>query len=380
MSLNNLNNNDCTTYVIFNKAAVGLSNVDNTSDIAKPVSTATQLALDDKEPTISAAAATDYYRGDKSFVTLNKTAVGLSNVENIAASTLGGINITYNATTDKLDLDATITSTTLSTNCVWSGDYIAVDKLSDGTVSDAEFQRLNGLTSAILQTTDKNIASGLCPLDMYGLVPTSNLPGSVSDIIEVANFAALAATGDPLKIYVTTDNNKSYRWSGSAYFEISASLVLGTTNGTAYDGASGQANAGNIALKQDQLTFGNLSGLTLNTVGTTKSLGIDMQKTTAETAFADDEFMLIEKTTGTNRLCRITKQQLKSSINTNTEYFGGTNMNILGTAINLYTSISGLTKLSVGSSLAGNSEVGLETFGSAIASRIDAGAIRDLLY
>ena len=115
------------------------------------------------------------------------------------------------------------------------------------SVSDTEFQRLNTLTSAILHSSDKNISSGVCPLDANGLVPTSNLPGSVPDTIEVVNFAALPSTGDPLKIYVTTDNNKSYRWNGSTYFEISASLVLGTTNGTAYDGASGQTNADNIA-------------------------------------------------------------------------------------------------------------------------------------
>ena len=94
-------------------------------------------------------------------------------------------------------------------------------------------------------------------------------------------------------------------------------MDLGTTSGTASDGGSGQANTNNIALKQDQLAFASLSGLTLATVGTTKSLKIDMQKTTAETSFDDNEFMLIEKTTGINRLRRITKQQLKTYINTN---------------------------------------------------------------
>ena len=196
MSLNNLNNNHYKTFVILNKAAVGLSNVDNTSDSAKPVSTATQLVLNAKESTISAATTSDYYRGDKSFVTLTKTVLGLSNVENVAVSNLWGTNINYNTTTHKLDSNGTITSTTLSTNCIWNGNSIAVDKLSDGTVSDAEFQRLNGLTSAILQSSDTNVASGVCPLDSSGLVPTSNLPSSVSDIIEVANFAALPSTGD----------------------------------------------------------------------------------------------------------------------------------------------------------------------------------------
>ena len=70
------------TFQTLDKAAVGLSNVDNTSDVNKPVSAATQTALDGKEDTITAATASEYYRGDKVFATLDKAAVGLSNVDN----------------------------------------------------------------------------------------------------------------------------------------------------------------------------------------------------------------------------------------------------------------------------------------------------------
>jgi hypothetical protein len=64
------------------KSMVGLGNVDNTSDVNKPVSTATQTALDLKENTISAGTTGQYYRGDKTFQTLDKSAVGLGNVDN----------------------------------------------------------------------------------------------------------------------------------------------------------------------------------------------------------------------------------------------------------------------------------------------------------
>lgn len=43
-----------------------------------------QSALNSKEPTIVAATASQYYRGDKTFQTLDKTAVGLPNVDNTA--------------------------------------------------------------------------------------------------------------------------------------------------------------------------------------------------------------------------------------------------------------------------------------------------------
>lgn len=64
------------------KSDVGLGNVDNTSDLNKPISTATQTALNAKEPTISAGTTAQYWRGDKSWQTLDKSAVGLSNVDN----------------------------------------------------------------------------------------------------------------------------------------------------------------------------------------------------------------------------------------------------------------------------------------------------------
>ena len=48
-------------------------------------------------------------------------------------------------------------------------------------------------------------------------VPVEQLPSYVDDVIEVANFAALPLTWEQGKIYVTLDDNKNYRWSGSTY-------------------------------------------------------------------------------------------------------------------------------------------------------------------
>lgn len=69
-----------------------------------------------------------------------------------------------------------------------------------------------------------------------GKVPSTQLPSYVDDVLEYDNAAALPATGEAGKIYVTKDNNKTFRWSGSGYIEISASpgstdaVAEGTTN------------------------------------------------------------------------------------------------------------------------------------------------------
>lgn len=73
-----------TGVVSLVKADVGLSNVDNTSDANKPVSTATTTALNGKEPTITAGTTAQYWRGDKTFQTLTKSSVGLGSVDNTA--------------------------------------------------------------------------------------------------------------------------------------------------------------------------------------------------------------------------------------------------------------------------------------------------------
>lgn len=70
------------SFQTLDKTAVGLANVDNTSDANKPVSTAQATAIALKENSISAGTTSQYWRGDKSFQTLDKTAVGLSNVDN----------------------------------------------------------------------------------------------------------------------------------------------------------------------------------------------------------------------------------------------------------------------------------------------------------
>ena len=53
-----------------------------------------------------------------------------------------------------------------------------------------------------------------------GKVPASQLPSYVDDVVEAANLATLPASGENGKIYVTLETNKIYRWSGSAYVDM----------------------------------------------------------------------------------------------------------------------------------------------------------------
>lgn len=80
-----------------------------------------------------------------------------------------------------------------------------------------------------------------------GLIPSFQLPSYVDDIIEgelvndtefdVEGFIIVPENG---KIYIDTVENKTYRWSGSIFVEISKSIGLGSTVHTAFRGDYGQ--------------------------------------------------------------------------------------------------------------------------------------------
>jgi hypothetical protein len=72
-------------------------------------------------------------------------------------------------------------------------------------------------------TGNKGQPSGYAALDASGLVPSSQLPSFVDDVVEAANLAAFPGTGETGKIYTALDTNKVYRWGGSSYTEISPS-------------------------------------------------------------------------------------------------------------------------------------------------------------
>ena len=91
-----------------------------------------------------------------------------------------------------------------------------------------------------IPTTEKGTANGVASLDETGKVPAAQLPSYVDDVLEFDSKAAFPETGESGKIYVAKDTNKTYRWSGSAYAEISASLALGETPSSAFPGDKGK--------------------------------------------------------------------------------------------------------------------------------------------
>lgn len=124
----------------------------------------------------------------------------------------------------------------------------------------------------------KGKANGFASLDGNGLVPSSQLPSYVDDVIEAYATYDISETGklSNIKLYsdldhanpITGESGKIYlnitqgeppyqfRWSGTKFVDSNtSSLILGEVTGTAYDGGKGKALADWRKSLNDNLKF-----------------------------------------------------------------------------------------------------------------------------
>jgi hypothetical protein len=183
------------------KTSLALNNVDNTSDANKPVSSATQTALDAKQATLVSGT---------NIKTINSTSIlGSGNIAISSAVAWGGITGTLSTQTDlqtaldlKVDENAAITGATKTKitydakGLVTAGaDLAAGDlptgidaaKISTGLISNAEFDYLNGLTDNIqTQFTGKQdtlvSATNIKTIEGQSLLGSGNIDLAKGDV------------------------------------------------------------------------------------------------------------------------------------------------------------------------------------------------------
>lgn len=118
-----------------------------------------------------------------------------------------------------------------------------------------------------IATSAKGAVNGVAELDANGKVPSSQLPSYVDDVLEYSSKSSFPTTGETGKIYVDTGTNLTYRWSGSAYVEISQSLALGETSSTAYRGDYGKAAYAHAVTNKGSAFSSGLYKITTNSEG-----------------------------------------------------------------------------------------------------------------
>ena len=193
------------------KEQIGLDNCDNTSDMDKPISTATQNELNKINQSI-----TLHISDNNNPHTVTKAQVGLGNLTN-----------------------------------------------------DIQVKR-----------NEMGVANGVATLNEQGLIPTSQLPSYVDDVIDcyatynkaddgtLSNIRLYldqehqnAISGESGKIYVNIPNSDEvtssayqFRWTGTQFAVVGAPTVIGEVTGTSFDGKRGKdledktnAHIGNIS-------------------------------------------------------------------------------------------------------------------------------------
>lgn len=151
-----------------------------------------QNALNTKEPTITAGTSSQYYRGDKSFQTLDKTAVGLDNVDN---------------TTDANKPVSTATQTALNAK-------------QDTLVSATNIKTING--ADILGSGDLTISGGAS--GVHGFIKPQTGQSVSSSINAAALSGTLALTAN--RLYTNPFIPAQTITCSSLYINVS-SLVVG---------------------------------------------------------------------------------------------------------------------------------------------------------
>lgn len=249
-----------------NQKAINLADATNpqdavnlrTGDARYAAAAATTAALAGKEPTISAGTTAQYWRGDKTWQTLDKSAVGLSNVDNTSDAN----KPISTATQTALNLKAPLASPTFT-----------------GTVS--------GITKAMVglgnvPNVDTSNASNITS----GTLPTSVLPPlAINDTFTVASQAAmLALTAQRGDVAVRTD------FSPARLFILTADAPATLANWTEMTAAgtvlSVAGKTGAVTLVKGDVGLGNVD----NTSDAAKPVSTATQ--TALNLKADDNLVV----------------------------------------------------------------------------------------
>lgn len=126
---------------------------------------------------------------------------------------------------------------TVNSNSLLGSGDVVIDKVSIGlgnvenkSSATIRSEITSGNVVTALGFTPVNTAAlaqpnGVATLDVSGIVPTTQLPAYVDDVLEYTSLSAFPVTGETGKIYVALDTNKTYRWSGSTYIYITSGAV-----------------------------------------------------------------------------------------------------------------------------------------------------------
>ena len=184
------------------------------------------LTVNDTEDDVEWTTAVTQVYVDQEIVDLN--AILSTSISSKAA--VNYVDIQDELLQDQINLKA-------DTNYVDTQDGLLQDQIDLKADAIAISQSLD--TKADAMATSQSLA---LKADLIGgLIPASQLPSYVDDVLNFPDLASFPFVGEDGKIYVAEDTNKTYRWGGSSYVESGGGgVALGETSSTAYRGDNGK--------------------------------------------------------------------------------------------------------------------------------------------
>jgi ribosomal protein L35AE/L33A len=218
------------------------------SDTFYPTQKAVKTAVDAKENTITAGTTSQYFRGDKTFQTLDKTAVGLGNVDNTSDSNKPVSTATQTALNLKVDkvagkgLSENDFTNTLKTKLDGIEDGAQVNVNADWNATSGDAQILNKPTipSAVTKTSDltNDGEDGVNPFITALDIPTAGQAGTI--VREVKNMTGATLTKGTVVFISGANGNKALVSKARANAESTSARTFGLlqsnilNNGTGY--------------------------------------------------------------------------------------------------------------------------------------------------
>jgi hypothetical protein len=167
-------------------------------------------ALNAKEPTITAGTTSQYYRGDKTFQTLDKISVGLGNVDNTSDANKPVSTGTQTALNGKQDtlVSGTNIKTLANTSLVGSGD-ISLKTIngagligsSNIVIASSPYTLIGNQTGAYITNTTANTAS-----TSQRIFPNTTANGNILQV-RTKVYKINSTTSSTVRMYINTSNS-----------------------------------------------------------------------------------------------------------------------------------------------------------------------------
>jgi hypothetical protein len=197
-------------------------------DLAGTAAAPTVPGLASKEPTVAAGTASQYYRGDKSWQTLDKAAVGLANVDNTSDANKPVSTATQTALDAKADETITVSG---GTSLTGGGDLTANQTLT--LVNDAATPG-----NSRYYGTDGAGTKGFHALPAGDPTMGGDLTGTASNAqiaagaVGATELASSSVTEPKLDTANSPNNGQVLSWNGTNFTWVDQTVVSGYIQGS----------------------------------------------------------------------------------------------------------------------------------------------------